>query len=255
MNDKIELRPATHTFILIAFADAAEEYKSAFVICAKACSFKHLRAGIRTYYVDETGFTGEDLLAEDQPIFAQATNDFSNDEAHDLIELAFSGVGSAELKYNRLARNGRHHDKIIELVRILAVDPLRVGAWIAHKEYALMTLIVDWWMEPLAHKNGLNLYKDGANHGMANMLFYCLEGFWSTAFRKKLLLHFQRMFRSRTTERYNECRAFVEKEKMRVDDNRDEILRYFSLSFTELGYRHVVEVPERVLDIALPGLI
>ena len=65
----------------------------------------------------------------------------------------FSGVGSAELKYNRLARNGRHHDKIIELVRILAVDPLRVGVWAAHKEYALMTLIVDWWMEPFAYSS------------------------------------------------------------------------------------------------------
>jgi hypothetical protein len=210
---------------------------------------------MRTYYVDETGFTGEDLLSEDQPIFAQATNDFSNNEASQLIESTFSGVGSAELKYHRLARNGRHHDKIIELVRILAVDPLRVGAWVAHKEYALMTLIVDWWMEPLAHMCGLNLYKDGANHGMANMLFYCLEGFWSAAFRRKLLLHFQRMFRSRTVERYEECRTFVEKERMRVDDSKDEILRYFSLSFMMLGYRHVVGVPERVLDIALPGLI
>jgi hypothetical protein len=91
---------------------------------------------MRTYYVDETGFTGEDLLAEDQPIFAQATNDFSNDEAHQLIKSTFSGVGSAELKYNRLARNARHHDKIVELVRILAADPLRVGVWVAHKEYA-----------------------------------------------------------------------------------------------------------------------
>ena len=88
------------------------------------------------------------------------------------------------------------------------------------------------------------------------MLFCCLEGFWSTAFRRKLLLHFQRMFRSRTTERYNECREFVEKEKMRVDDDsRNEILRYFSLSFSELGYQHVIELPERVLDIALPGLV
>lgn len=197
---------------------------------------------MRTYYVDETGFTGEDLLAEDQPIFVQATNDFS-------------GVSSAELKYNRLARNGRHNDKIVELIRLLAVDPLRVGAWVAHKEYALMTLIVDWWMEPFAYMNGLNLYKDGANHGMANMLFYGLEGFWSKSFRRKLLLHFQRMFRSRTVERYNECKAFVEKERMRVDGDRDEILRYFSLSFRALGYRHVVEVPERVLDIALPGLV
>lgn len=207
------------------------------------------------YYVDETGFTGEDLLAEDQPIFVQATNDFSNDEARRIIQATFSGLRSAELKYNRLARNGRHHDKIVELVRILAVDPLRAGAWVAHKEYALMTLIVDWWMEPLAHMGGLNLYKDGANHGMANMLFYCLEGFWSAAFRRRLLLHFQRMFRSRTLDRYDECRAFVEKAKMRADSRRDEILRYFWLSFMVLGYRHVVGVPERVLDIALPGLI
>jgi hypothetical protein len=27
-------------------------------------------------------------------------------------------------------------------------------------------------MEPLAHMGGLNLYKDGADRGMANMLFY-----------------------------------------------------------------------------------
>ncbi len=42
---------------------------------------------------------------------------------------------------------------------------------------------------------------------------------------------------------------------MQADERRDEILRYFSLSFSVLGYRHVVGVPERVLDIALPGLI
>jgi len=39
------------------------------------------------------------------------------------------------------------------------------------------------------------------------------------------------------------------------DEFRAKILRYFWLSFMVLGYRHVVGVPERVLDIALPGLI
>ena len=210
---------------------------------------------MRTYYVDETGFTGEDLLDEDQPIFVQATNDFSADEANDLIASCFAGVGSAELKYSRLARGGRHHDKIIALIRALASDPLRVSAWVAHKEYALMTLVVDWWMEPLAYRHGLNLYKDGANHAMANMLYTCLQGFWPPGLRRKLLLHFQRMFRARTRERYEECRTFVEKEKQRVDGDREEILRYFSLSFMLLGFEHVVGVPERVLDIALTGLV
>ena len=210
---------------------------------------------MRTYYVDETGFTGEDLLDEDQPIFVQATNDFSADEANDLIASCFAGVGSAELKCSRLARGGRPHDKIIALIRALASDPLRVSAWVAHKEYALMTLVVDWWMEPLAYGHGLNLYKDGANHAMANMLYTCLQGFWPPGLRRKLLLHFQRMFRARTRERYEECRTFVEKEKQRVDGDREEILRYFSLSFMLLGFEHVVGVPERVLDIALTGLV
>ncbi len=210
---------------------------------------------MRIYFVDETGFTGEDLLADDQPLFAQATNDFSDQEARGLIAAAFSGVGVAELKYKKLARNGRHHDKIVEFIRLLAADPLRVGAWVAHKEYALMTLVVEWWMEPFAHKGGLNLYEDGANHALANMLYYCLEGFWSAAFRRKLLLHFQRMFRSRTLERYNDCKVLIEKENKRADESRTEILRYFWLSFFGLGYRHVVELPERVLDIALTGLV
>jgi hypothetical protein len=212
---------------------------------------------MRTYYVDETGFTGEDLLAEDQPIFVQATNDFSTDEAHQLIASTFAGLASAELKYSRLARGGRHHDRIVELVRILAEDSTRVGAWVAHKEFAMMTLIVDWWMEPLAYQAGLNLYKDGANHGMANMLYYCLGGLWSAGFRRKLLQHFQRMFRARTIERYEECRTLVEKARLHAsaDPNRDELLRYFFLSFLLLGYDHVRRLPDRVLDIGLTGLV
>jgi hypothetical protein len=74
---------------------------------------------VKTYYVDETGFTGEDLLAEDQPIFVQAANDFSGDEARRLIAATFGGLGSAELKYSRLARGGRHHDRIVEFIRLL----------------------------------------------------------------------------------------------------------------------------------------
>ena len=55
------------------------------------------RAGMLTYYVDETGFTGEDFLAEDQPIFVQATNDFSEAEAHDLIASCLAACGAPSL--------------------------------------------------------------------------------------------------------------------------------------------------------------
>ena len=44
-------------------------------------------------------------------------------------------------------------------MRTIAADPSRAGVWIAHKEFALVTLIVDWWIEPLAYHTGFNLYK------------------------------------------------------------------------------------------------
>lgn len=208
-----------------------------------------------TYYIDETGFTGEDLISREQPLFVLSTNNFTSDEAEAIIRATFSGVDARELKHSRLIRNPRHRDRMIELVRAVASDPTRAGTWISHKEFALVTLVVDWWMEPLAHLYGHNLYKDGANLGMANMLFACLEGFWNKAFRRKLLSHFQRMFRSRTRERFAECERLIRKEMGKADANRAEILRYFWPSFQFLGLPHIKGLPDRVLDLALPALV
>lgn len=208
-----------------------------------------------TFYVDESGFTGEDLLAATQPVFAHATTDFAPDDARWIVESVFKGVNAKELKYAQLRKNAGHRQRILELVRTVAADPGRAAIWIAHKEYALLTLIVDWWMEPLAQKHGLNLYEDGANLGMANMLFYCLEGFWSREFRRDLLLRFQHMIRTRTPKAFSQCEEFVRRAAEKADSNRKDVLRYFGPSFVLLGRQHVRGLPDRVLDIALPGLI
>jgi hypothetical protein len=40
-----------------------------------------------------------------------------------------------------------------------------------------------------------------------------------------------------------------------LDDRRSETLRYLCPSFEPLGLEHVQNLPDRVLDLALPGLI
>ncbi len=207
-----------------------------------------------TFFVDETGFTGEDLLSREQPIFVQATNDFSTDEANTIVRKYFGQVQMPELKYKQLIRGGRYEDRIVECVTQLASDPKRAGVWLAHKEFALVTLVVEWWMEPLAHKAGHNLYQDGANHTTANMLYFCLQGFWSANFRHKLLMHFQRMFRSRLRERFDECEAFVTRERSKAAADRAEVIRLLWPSFALLGFEHVKQLPKHVLDLGLPGL-
>lgn len=119
----------------------------------------------------------------------------------------------------------------------------------------MVTFIVEWWIEPLAYEGGLNLYKDGANLAMANMLFYALEAFWDADFRRRLLTHFQRMMRARTKEAFDQCAAFVHRAYGKSDGSRAEVMRYLWTSFPLLGHRHVLGLPKRVLDLALPGLV
>jgi hypothetical protein len=87
------------------------------------------------------------------------------------------------------------------------------------------------------------------------MLFITLGAFWPISFRRDLLLHFQRMFRARTAQRFHECRRFVEKARRKSTPEQDEVLMYLWPSFDLLGPTHVQGLPQRVLDIALPGLV
>ena len=207
------------------------------------------------FFVDKTGFTGEDLLSIEHPIFAQATNNFTSGEAEAIIDRTFGNVNAKELKYTRLRRNPRHKDRMIEPVAVIANDPERAAIWVSHKEFALVTLIVDWWVEPLAYQGGHNLYKDGANFGMANMLFYCLEGFWNRRFCRNFLMKFQRMIGYRASGEFAKCEGFVQTEVKKVDDDRKEILNYFWQPFLFFDKSHIDELPKRALDLALPGLI
>ena len=51
-----------------------------------------------------------------------------------------------------------------------------------------------------------------------------------------------------------QCAAFVDRAYRKADASQAELLRYLRLSFRMLGHRHVVDLPKRVLDLALPGL-
>ncbi len=214
-----------------------------------------MAAIMRTYYIDESGFTGEDLMSREQPFFSQATVDFTDAEAAALIASCFSGVGVAELKYSQLRTNANHRKRIVALVRALATDPSRAGFWMAHKEFAMVAQIVQWWVEPLGERGGLNLYKDGATVAMTNMIFNCLQGFWGDSFRHKVLLAFQRMIRVRSPELFDDCRLIVDKAYDKSGEDEQLVLRFLRVSFYLLGFDHLKNLPARSLDIALTGLV
>ena len=51
--------------------------------------------------------------------------------------------------------------EVIEFVRRVPKNKIAfVGV---HKEFVLLAFLIDFWLEPLAHRDGVNLYERGAN--------------------------------------------------------------------------------------------
>ncbi len=75
-----------------------------------------------------------------------------------------SGVKAKELKHSNLARNARHQQRVVGLLREIAQkhsNTVKFG--IVDKRFALLTKIVDLIIEPLAHEDGIDFYERGLN--------------------------------------------------------------------------------------------
>ena len=67
-----------------------------------------------------------------------------------------------------------------------------------HKKYMVVTKVVDLLVENLAHADGIDLYRDGANIAMSNLFYFCMPTFCGEGRTTTLLRRFVEMFRSRT---------------------------------------------------------
>ena len=109
-------------------------------------------------YLDECGFTGEDLFNSEQPIFTLASIDLSEEVCHELKDKYFSSVQAYELKHSNLAKRPKQQEMVINLIKGLGSNyPKSVKFSVAHKRYVLVTKIVDILIETLAYEDGINL--------------------------------------------------------------------------------------------------
>src|SRR6266851_1180784 len=97
-------------------------------------------------YLDESGYTGDDLMNADQPIFVLASAALPADEAAGVIQQYFGTTGLRELKHSVLASRSKGQQMVIEFVRFAKESgAFAVEGW--HKEYTLVTTMVDFWVE------------------------------------------------------------------------------------------------------------
>lgn len=209
-----------------------------------------------SFYMDESGFTGEQLMSRDQPVFVHVSMVLSGQQCQELYREFFAGVQAPELKHSVIGRRPNGRDRVVRFVEAVnAHHKEGFTSWFVHKEFALMTYLVDTWVEWAAHNDGYDLYQDGANLGLANMAYYCLQAFQSEAYLRSHMMRFETMMMKRTPESYRGFWGPMYTDLDRLDKNTRDVLVFFVGSEAKLGYTHLLGLPKRTIDPAMPGAV
>ena len=201
-------------------------------------------------YIDESGYTGEDLLNSEQPILVLSSTTLANDVTEQLISKSFAGSKAAELKHSVLGSRRSGQDRIVQFVQELNRQKSVAGTYIVHKKYGLVTKMVDLWVEPAMRHDGIDLYNRGANIALSNLIYSILDSLLPDF--DQHLLRFQTMMRKRTQKSYREFWNPIYKLcRDKKDGPVTDTLLYLLGGEMRLGFQYLLTRPAHALDLAL----
>jgi len=151
------------------------------------------------FSIDESGYTGYELLDLDQRFQGATAISITDEEAARLIKEYFPKLQASELKYRSLARRPANRERLLNLQKDV-LSQNKCVTYICDKRFMLMLMFMDYAVEPFYFERGLNFYQDGQNYALAS-LFYSIgptllgnEGF------DAMMAAFQRAIKIKTRE-------------------------------------------------------
>lgn len=121
------------------------------------------------FRIDESGYTGFDLLNRDQRFQGATAIAIGDDDAARLIKEYFPRLQADELKYRALSRRPGNHPRLLGLLAELLREHKSV-TYVCDKRFLLILMFCDYAVEPYYYERGCNFYEDGQNYGMASLL-------------------------------------------------------------------------------------
>lgn len=191
------------------------------------------------FRIDESGYTGFDLLNPEQPFQGATAISISDDEAARLIRKHFPRLQAPELKYRSLARRPGYHQPLLDLQRAVLTQHKCV-TYVCDKRFLLLLMFLDYGVEPYYFERGMDFYEDGQNYSLASLLYTVGPTLLGKEAFNALLAAFQRAVREKTQ-----------------DALRELVLAARRLKWRELpeAFGPLVQAsPECLSAIAMPGV-
>jgi len=151
------------------------------------------------FRIDESGYTGFDLLNADQRFQGAAAIGISDEDATHLIREHFRKMRASELKYRALSRRSANHLRLLSLQRDVLTH-YKCVTYVCDKRFLLALMFVDYAVEPFYYERGMDLYADGQNYAMASLLYVAGPTLLGQPAFDRLLMSFQKAVKDKTLE-------------------------------------------------------
>lgn len=151
------------------------------------------------FRIDESGYTGFDLLNAEQRFQGAAAIAISDQDAARLIREYFPKSQAPELKYRVLSRRPANHPRLLALQRDLLTH-YKCVTYVCDKRYLLVLMFVDYAVEPFYYERGMNFYADGQNYAMASLLSVAGPTMLGQPAFGRMLASFQQAVKEKTPE-------------------------------------------------------
>jgi hypothetical protein len=151
------------------------------------------------FRIDESGYTGFDLLNAEQRFQGATAIAISDQDAARLISEYFPKLQAPELKYRALSRRPAIHPRLLALQRDLLTH-YKCVTYLCDKRYLLTLMFVDYAVEPFYYKRSVNFYEDGQNYAMASLLSVAGPKLLGPPAFDRLLAAFQHAVKEKTPE-------------------------------------------------------
>jgi Protein of unknown function (DUF3800) len=166
------------------------------------------------FRIDESGYTGFDLLNPEQRFQGATAIAISDEDAARLIREHFPKLQSPELKYRALSRRASNHPRLISLQRDLLAN-YKCVTYVCDKRFLLLLIFVDYAVEPFYYERGVEFYEDGQNYALASLLFVVGPKLLGARAFDGLLAAFQRAIKEKTQESLTNLVSAARKTKWR----------------------------------------
>jgi len=160
------------------------------------------------FRIDESGYTGFDLLNPVQRFQGAAAIAINDDDAARLIGEHFPRLQAPELKYRSLSRRPGHRAPLLAVIRDILTH-YKCVTHILDKRFLLVMKFLDYAVEPFYYERGINFYEGGYNYSTGSLLTTFGPQILGKAPFEAMLTAFQRAMKEKSPQSLADLLAAV----------------------------------------------